>query len=69
MILKLLELGVDPNVLTIPTSIAIPKGLEYKELRPETIAEHCGHQEAYDNAMRAAFTTSNNIEPVEVPGD
>ena len=51
MILKLLELGADPNAFTIPPSIAIPKGLEHKELQPETIAKHCGHRQTYDNAI------------------
>jgi ankyrin repeat protein len=59
---QLIQLGADPDALTIPSSIAIPKGLEYKELRAETIAEHCGHRQAYDNAMRAAFTTSVKID-------
>jgi ankyrin repeat protein len=65
---KLFDLGADSAALTIPSS-SVPEGLEYKELRAETIAEHCGHLQAYNTAMRAAFATDVKIEIPEPAPD
>lgn len=52
LITRLLRLGVDPSARSDKSSVAVPKGLPFKELTPGDIAKFCGNQDVYEQALR-----------------
>lgn len=62
LINRLLKLGADPEAVSDPASMLVPRDLENIWLTPRMIAEYCAHGHAYDDALRKASYTMHQNE-------
>jgi ankyrin repeat protein len=54
MMTNLLKRGLDSLFMSNQSSLRVPAGLENREITPRDIARACGHEQAFDRALRAA---------------
>jgi hypothetical protein len=54
ILLKLLGMGANPEILSEPSTVLVPEGLQGVQLSARTIAIHCNNGEIFDEAIKEA---------------